>query len=340
MEPKLLTRDEFRSAVFQRDQNRCVICKQPAQDAHHIIERRLFHDGGYYIDNGASLCGACHIKAEQTDFSVDEIRKAANIKTKILPAHLYSDNDYTKWGDIINSNGTRIPGELFYDESVQKILQLNLHRYLPYVKYPRTYHLPCSFGRTKDDRVLKDYSNFEGNRVIATIKMDGENTTFYSDSYIHARSIDGRDHESRSWVKQFANTKFFNLPKGWRVCGENLYAKHSIFYNDLKSYFYLFSIWNSKNECLSWDDTVEWAQLLEIDTVPVVYDNIFNQKDVEQLGDQYSSDTCEGFVLRNANWFDYSSFRNNVGKFVRSNHVQTNKHWLKTKLVPNQLKMP
>lgn len=59
---KLLTRDIFRESVFSRDNHKCVICGNPAKDAHHIIERRLFSDGGYYIDNGASLCEEHHIK--------------------------------------------------------------------------------------------------------------------------------------------------------------------------------------------------------------------------------------------------------------------------------------
>jgi len=68
----LLTRDLFREMVFQRDNHQCVICHGPAQDAHHIIERRLWPDGGYYLLNGASLCGEHHIAAEQTTLSCDE----------------------------------------------------------------------------------------------------------------------------------------------------------------------------------------------------------------------------------------------------------------------------
>ena len=44
----LLTRDQFREGVFKRDNHKCVICRAPAVDAHHIIERRLWTDGGYY----------------------------------------------------------------------------------------------------------------------------------------------------------------------------------------------------------------------------------------------------------------------------------------------------
>jgi len=39
-----------------------------------------------------------------------------------------------------------------------------------------------------------------GREVVVTEKMDGENTTMYCDN-IHARSIDGRHHPSRDWVK-------------------------------------------------------------------------------------------------------------------------------------------
>lgn len=50
---KLLTRDEFREGVFERDGHKCVVCGDDARDAHHIMERRLFADGGYYMENGA-----------------------------------------------------------------------------------------------------------------------------------------------------------------------------------------------------------------------------------------------------------------------------------------------
>jgi len=53
MELILLDRDSFREFVFVRDGHKCVICGAPKKDAHHIIERRLFSNGGYFIENGA-----------------------------------------------------------------------------------------------------------------------------------------------------------------------------------------------------------------------------------------------------------------------------------------------
>jgi 5-methylcytosine-specific restriction endonuclease McrA len=68
---KLLKREEFKEKVFDRDNNICVNCNDIAVDAHHIVERKLFEDGGYYLENGVSLCSKCHLLAEQTILSCD-----------------------------------------------------------------------------------------------------------------------------------------------------------------------------------------------------------------------------------------------------------------------------
>ena len=78
-EPKLLSRKDFRESVFKRDGFKCVFCEEKAQDAHHIMERRLFNDGGYYLDNGASVCEEHHLKCEMTLISPQEVREACNI---------------------------------------------------------------------------------------------------------------------------------------------------------------------------------------------------------------------------------------------------------------------
>ncbi len=323
----LLTRDNFRNAVFERDDHRCVICGAPGQDAHHIMERRLFPDGGYYLDNGATLCGYHHLEAESTDLSPEEIREAAGITKIVLPPHLYSDQQYTKWGDPVLPNGQRLKGELFDDESVLKVTKDHHCKYTDYVKYPRTYHLPWSENITDDDRVMEYPSiNFGGKLVVVTEKMDGENTTMYRD-YIHARSLDGRSHKSRDWVKNFHSQIAHDIPPGWRICGENMYAVHSIKYDDLDTYFYGFSIWNDKNVCLSWYETEEWFNLLGITSVPVLYEGPYVEEIFQEIEEILDDKTSEGYVVRNAEEFHYKDFRYNVAKYVRKNHIRTVKHW-------------
>ncbi len=340
MNEVLLTRDEFRRKVFERDQNRCVLCRSgtgipevtkntPAKDAHHILERRLWPDGGYYLSNGASVCEKHHIMCETTEISVEEVRAACGIRKAIIPPHLYNDQPYDKWGNPILPNGQRLRGELFFDESVQKALKKGgvLQMFTVYVKYPRTYHLPWSENMNKDDRIMEDMSIFDGKRVVVTEKMDGENTSMYCD-YIHARSIDGRHHPSRDWVKNFHAGFACDIPEGFRVCGENIFAKHSITYNNLPSYFMGFSIWNDKNVCLSWPETVEWFHLLGIKHVPVLFRGLYDEKTVRELWNPDRWDSSEGYVMRLEEEIPYSDFKQKVGKFVRKNHIQTVKHWM------------
>jgi hypothetical protein len=334
---KLLTRDDFREGVFIRDGHRCVVCGIGGKlDAHHILERRLFSDGGYYLDNGASVCGIHHIACEATDISVEEIRERAGITKKVIPEHFYDDQVYDKWGNPILPNGTRLIGELFFDESVQKILHDKLPLFTHYVKYPRTTHVPWSPGMNEDDRILRDMSAFSGMEVVVTEKMDGENTTLYSD-YIHARSLDGRNHPSRNWVKNFWSSIAVDIPERWRVCGENLYAKHSIGYDNLETYFYGFSIWNDKNVCLSWDETLEWFKLLNIEPVPVLYRGMYDEKLIKNIA--LSWDNHEGYVVRSASEFSFGEFKKYVAKCVRKGHIQTTKHWMHgQKMEVNELK--
>lgn len=327
----LLTRDAFREAVFERDGRLCVFCKSPALDAHHIIERRLWPDGGYYVDNGASVCEPCHLACERTDHSTESVREAAGIERVLLPPHLESKTCYDKWGNPVLENGKRLQGELFLDTSVQKILGDHLLDFTTLVKYPRTAYLPWSPGAKTD--LSMDTTILYGKRVIITEKMDGENTSIYRDA-IHARSIDGRHHVSRDWVKNLQSRVGYEIPEGWRICGENLWAKHSIEYTNLKSYFYAFAIWNEYNQCMAWDETMEYFSILGLEPVPVIYDGVFN-KEVEAKMIQHTTPEGEGYVIRPADSFSWSEFRTHVGKWVRPDHVQTHGHWMRARITKN-----
>lgn len=205
------------------------------------------------------------------------------------------------------------------------------------IKYPRTLHLPNSQTVTADDRILKDLSVFERlNEVVVTEKMDGENTTLYSYG-MHARSRTYAYHPSRTWLRKKHAEVAFNIPKGWRVCGENLYAEHSIKYNALKSYFYIFSIWDENNKALSWEETETWAELLGFPIVPVLYRGPFNKKIIDELPGKLDLKKQEGFVVRPVNGFNFEEFGTVVAKWVRPNHVITDKHWMNKEVIPNIL---
>jgi hypothetical protein len=207
---------------------------------------------------------------------------------------------------------------------------------LAHVKHPRTFHFPWSEGITSDDKMLSSLSPFIGKRVIGTIKMDGENTTMYND-YFHARSLDSVHHPSRDWVKSFWAQIRSDIPDEFRVCGENVFAQHSIKYTDLETYFYGFSVWD-KMVCLDWDSVMEWFALLGITPVQVIYDDIFDEKKIRKLWDESQHDTMEGYVVRVADAITYDQYQTQVGKFVRPKHVTTANHWMSQQVVPNLLK--
>jgi hypothetical protein len=81
-------RDNFREAVFKRDNFECKKCgaksTETLLDAHHIVDRHLMINGGYVVENGITLCNqkdGCHWKAEQLhrtgisypDYSPDDL---------------------------------------------------------------------------------------------------------------------------------------------------------------------------------------------------------------------------------------------------------------------------
>lgn len=208
------------------------------------------------------------------------------------------------------------------------------------VKYPRTPHLPSSPGAGDDDVRVDTTGAFEGADVVVTEKMDGENTTI-GPGWAHARSLDSGPHPSRTAVRALAGSLAGTLPEDLRLCGENVYARHSVGYTDLPAWFLLFGVWvgAAGERCLSWDDTLEWAALLELATVPVLYRGVWPGE--EELGALWRRDrdesTSEGFVVRLSDGFAREDFGRSVAKWVRRGHVQTGQHWMTQAVAPNGL---
>lgn len=212
-------------------------------------------------------------------------------------------------------------------------------------KFPRIPHLPWSPGATRDDRVLQDTSCFEREQVVVTVKYDGENTTMYPDGYVHARSVDSRSHASRSVVKRLAaeipwwklGDEFIN-PNAVRLCGENVYARHSIAYNNLPHYFIVFGI-HYGDLCLSYEYTRYLAEEnLGLATARVLYQGVWDEDKIQQLyTPEVDGDPCEGYVVRLAHQFNTTK-ATGMAKYVREDHVQTDEHWMSRPIVVNGLR--
>ena len=119
----LLSREDFKRLVLAASAGRCVLCLKPASAAHHIMERKLFSDGGYRLSNGAAVCDECHWRCETTEISVEQVLCARGLESPLLPEGLSVHKSYDKWGNEVLPDGRRLPGPLFEDPGVQKALR-------------------------------------------------------------------------------------------------------------------------------------------------------------------------------------------------------------------------
>lgn len=207
-------------------------------------------------------------------------------------------------------------------------------------KYPRTYHLPFSKGLQNDDRKVEEdwWEHLKGKELILSEKLDGENQSVYkSGVYARSHATPTTNPWSINMTERggvYDQVKNF-LGENEGIYGENMYGIHSITYNKLPAYFFMFASRDDKR-WYSWNEVEEMAMILGLPTVPVLckkkYETISElKKDIIYFMKQGSNygDTIEGIVIRNADTFPLEDFSKNVVKYVRKNHVQTDEHWKK-----------
>lgn len=200
-------------------------------------------------------------------------------------------------------------------------------------KYSRTYHFPFSKGTTSDDRIAEDWIGILQHELVITEKLDGENTCLKA-SGVYARSHAAPTESPWSVKMRELWAQHKHALGELEIFGESLYAIHSIEYERLEAYFYVFAI-RQGEVWLSWDEVVFYAGTLDLPTVPVIQRGYFSEAELREAiekeiktGSQLGG-KCEGFVVRNARQFLVDDFAKNVLKYVRKNHVQTDEHWTK-----------
>lgn len=238
-------------------------------------------------------------------------------------------------------------------------------------KYCRSLHAQISLGTTSDDRFMpngyvESFAQKEG--LILTEKLDGQNNCF------NKRGVFARSHTApteHAWDKPMRERweLIKNDLNDLEIFGENMYGIHSIAYNKLESFFYVFAV-REGDRWLSWEEVKFYAEMLDFPVVPEIQieaplngflpaeknENLRLAKWIEaNLGmtweesvesegalggfDPLTGKSCsEGFVIRNKDGFetnngDLGVERNefdNLFKLVRESHVQTDVHWTKT----------
>ena len=198
-------------------------------------------------------------------------------------------------------------------------------------KYGRTYHFPFSLGTTSDDKIQQHWQPILQHELILTEKLDGENTC------LKTQGVYARSHAAPT-----RNPLAGNMWGIWErirfelgtleIFGENLYGLHSIEYQNLSHHFYVFAV-REGEIWLSWEEVKFYADLLGLPVVPVYQQGFFTENSLKETiftgmknGSAFG-DTIEGFVCRNSNAFHSTQFSQNILKYVRKNHVQTDEHW-------------
>lgn len=208
------------------------------------------------------------------------------------------------------------------------------------IKYPRTPHLPSSPGATSDDRRMSIAAAEElfSEPVVVTEKMDGGNVTLSRD-YFHARSLSDNTPRWELFAKSTWARIAHDIPQGWRVSAESLWAERSIKYDALPEYLMVIGIWDGL-DLLPWNITTEWAQLLGLPTVPVLGSASSEREALELWSATHTPEDSEGFVVRSAGSSNYQRFHRHVAKWVRPNHVQTDAAWRNSAFFPTNTLAP
>jgi len=345
-----MTRQDFRDICVKRDGGQCIVptCHKQVNtvpdgpgEVHHIIERKLWSDGGYIKDNGASVCNYHHRMAEDNVIPPQAFWRWAGIEDPPLPEGVDFHSD--KWGEPLEQ-----PPWKEHRENI---------------KYPSTRHLPWSHERDADDTAHQQVEWAMGYPLIATIKMDGGNAMLVKDSENPVRARNGRhadkDHFDMAKQWYWQNDLYSRIPEHLQVFGEWLYAKHSIHYGcdcdepcddvgpALDDYFQVFGVYDTRYDLwLGWYETKLVADQIGAAMVPAVpggYD--FGEFDNTQefwgkayeLSQKVVDMGHEGIVIRSAMPYHYSQIGERLGKYVRPGHVKEDeKHWSKRALVQNQ----
>lgn len=237
-------------------------------------------------------------------------------------------------------------------------------------KYCRSLHAHISLGTSSDDRFMPSgyvqaFAQKEG--LILTEKLDGQNNCF-SKYGVFARSHAAPTEHPWDQPMRDRWKLIKNDLHDLEIFGENMYGIHSIAYQKLESFFYVFAV-RENDQWLSWEEVKFYAALLDFPVVPEIpittplNDFLKENKDenkalglwllsnlgmtweesVETEGllggcDPLTQNPCsEGFVIRNKDGFKTnngdlpveSNEFDNLFKLVRPSHVKTDIHWTK-----------
>lgn len=371
----MTSRGDFRDACVSRDSGECVIpwCHEPVTvdpdgpgEVHHIIERELWDDGGYFADNGSCVCNYHHRLAENNLIPPQAFWRWLDIRDVTIP---------------VDGVPTVVPAEALGTDKAAQTLAIDKwgkpfdapswKQHRENIKYPSTRHmLPLYWqspngtaaSRTeRDDTGFEDIDHFIDMPLAVMIKMDGSNAMLVRDYDEPVRARNGKhaDHESFDMLKHeyWERDVFDAIPEHIQVFGENMYAKHSIHYGcpfdgcngcedraaSVQDVFLVFGAYDTRYDLwLSWPEVFNLSREIGFEMAPTVrtdvsFESIQDLKSLQTMADDLIESGHEGIIVRSFYPFHYGQFDRLLGKYVRPNHVTTDDHWMHRPTIRNKV---
>ncbi len=219
-----------------------------------------------------------------------------------------------------------------------------------FIKFPSTPHLAVLPGVSiRGDKVLdeKERKEFLSHELIVEEKIDGANLGISFDksgdltlqnrgSYL-IKPFTGQWKKLPDWLRIKSELLFDALEDRLILFGEWCYARHSVSYDKLPSWFLGFDILEKKTQ-------IYWSvnkrnRLLEkigVPPVPLLDTGYFSFPELEDLltCSKLSSEPAEGIYLR----YEHDGRLVRRAKLVRPAFIQAvNAHWSKAQIQPNTL---
>ena len=248
-------------------------------------------------------------------------------------------------------------------------------------KYPRTLHLEGSRLQPGDeDLSAVRFEKVRGRRLVVEEKMDGANSgiSFDENGRLHLQSrghylVGGPSEKHfnlfKQWGSVHANTLYGALGSRYIMYGEWLYAKHTVFYDQLPHYFMEFDILDTKKEVfLSTSERRKMLDGLPVISVAVLSDQPFTNLDtltklvgpslfkgpkwklaltklaeergldVERVHKETDPhDEMEGLYIKMEDEHQVLARYKWVRASFLTSITESETHWLKRPIVPNQL---
>ncbi len=251
-------------------------------------------------------------------------------------------------------------------------------------KYPRTPHLQGSRLQPGDEDLSQvPFESIAGKHLVIEEKIDGANSavSFDADGTLLLQSrghyLTGGPREIhydlfKQWASAHSESFFRVLGTRYIMYGEWMYAKHSMFYDALPSYFMEFDIFDRENEVFL--DTPSRRALsagMPVSSVPVLACGTFQRLDdvlgllgrsnyvreghierlteycekkglnvEERLAETDITDIMEGLYIK----IEEDGCVAHRVKYVRAGFAQgammSPHHWLHKAIIPNMLSVP